>query len=89
MYMKISDIHNRSNEDFPHRDMHPVIRRAVDSFGVERCLWGTGYPGHLRVEHGWPALDGELRIVREGFDWLSDGDRALILGENAAGIWQL
>ena len=69
--------------------MHEVVRRATDTFGVERCLWGTGYPGHFRVDHGWPSLDGELRIVREGFDWLTDDDRALILGENAKGIWAL
>jgi L-fuconolactonase len=85
--IKISDIHNRSHEEFPHRDMHEVIKLAIDTFGIERCMWGTGYPGYHRVEHGWPTLAEELRIVREGFDWLTDSEQALLLGDNAARIW--
>jgi predicted TIM-barrel fold metal-dependent hydrolase len=89
IYMKISDVSNHSNEDFPHRDMHEVVKRAIDAFGVDRCLWGTGFPGPVRTRYNRPTLDEELRIVREAFDWLSDGDRAKILGDNAARIWQL
>jgi len=69
--------------------MHEVVKRATDAFGVDRCLWGTGYPGYLRTKNNWPPLDGELRIVREAFDWLSASDQAKILGDNAARIWQL
>lgn len=87
VYMKISDVHNRSKQAFPHRDMHPAVKMAVDAFGIERCMWGTGYPGYHRVEHGWPPLDEELRIVREGFSWLSANDRDLLLGDNAARVW--
>ena len=87
--MKISDVHNRSEEDFPHRDMHEIVKRAIAAFGVDRCLWGTGYPGYHRTKHNWPSLDGELRIVREAFDWLTDDERSRILGANAARIWQL
>ena len=81
--LTISDVHSRSDEGFPYRDMHEVVRRALDAFGIERCLWGTGYPGHHRKRHGWPSLAGELRLVREGFDWLTGEDRRLLLGANA------
>lgn len=83
VYVTISDVHGRSSQEFPFRDMHGAIERAIDAFGVERCLWGTGFPGHLRRRHGWPPLADELRLVREGFDWLTDADRAAILGGNA------
>ncbi len=83
VYLTISDVHSRSAEGFPFRDMHEVIRRGIDAFGIDRCLWGTGYPGHLRVAHGWPPLADELRLVREGLDWLTATERASILGENA------
>ena len=86
VFLTISDVHSRSGEGFPFRDMHEVIKRGIDAFGIDRCLWGTGYPGHLRVAHGWPPLADELRLVREGFDWLTPGERAAILGENA---WRL
>ena len=84
--LTISDVHGRSDEGFPYRDMHEVIRRAIDAFGIKRCLWGTGFPGRLRGAYGWPPLADELRLVREGFDWLTPGERAAILGENA---WRL
>ncbi len=48
MFVKISDVKGRSREAFPFRDMHPYIRALLDAFGVERAMWGTGYPGHHR-----------------------------------------
>jgi L-fuconolactonase len=87
--IKISDVHNRSHEDFPHADMHEAVKLAINEFGIERCMWGTGYPGHHRTDHGWPTLADELRIVREGFDWLTAHNRDLLLGDNAARVWNL
>ena len=83
VFLTISDVHSRSDEGFPFRDMHQVIKRGIDAFGIDRCLWGTGYPGHLRGAHGWPPLADELRLVREGLDWMTSAERASILGENA------
>ena len=87
--IKISDVHSRSHEDFPYTDMHEVVKLAINEFGAERCMWGTGYAGYHRTDHGWPTLADELRIVREGFDWLTAHERDLILGDNAARIWNL
>lgn len=89
VYMKISDVHGRSRQAFPYADMHPVIQRVLDAFGPERCLWGTGYPGHHRAKHGWPSLKDELKLIREGLPFLSEADKTKILGENAARLWGL
>ena len=83
VFLTISDVHGRSDEEFPFRDMHEVLKRAINAFGIERCLWGTGFPGHLRLTYGWPSLADEMSFVREGLDWLSATERVLILGENA------
>ena len=69
IFIKISDVHNRSAGGFPFIDMHGAVKMAIDAFGIDRCLWGTGYPGHHRVDNGWLSLEEELRLVREGFDW--------------------
>lgn len=87
VHIKISDVHNRSNGEFPFTDMHEVVKMAIDAFGIDHCLWGTGYPGYHRVKHGWPTLDEEVRIVREAFDWLTADEQAKMLGENATRIW--
>jgi L-fuconolactonase len=87
VFMKISDIHNRSIDEFPFLDMHHVVKLAIDAFGIERCIWGTGYPGYHRVEHGWLSLRDELRLVLEGFDWLTSNEQAKLLGQNAMDVW--
>ena len=85
--MTISDVHNRSIEGFPFRDMHEIVKMAIDEFGIERCIWGTGYPGYLREKNGWLSLADELRLVREGFDWLTSDERDLLLGINAKRVY--
>jgi predicted TIM-barrel fold metal-dependent hydrolase len=86
--MKISDIHNRSESDeHPFSDMHDVIKMAMDAFGIDNVMWGTGYPGYHRVEHGWLSLADELKLVREGFDWLTEEERDKYLGGNAMRVW--
>jgi L-fuconolactonase len=88
LLMKISDIHNRSESDEqPFTDMHDVIKMSIDAFGIDRVMWGTGYPGYHRVENGWLSLEDELKLVREGFDWLTAEERDKYLGENAMRVW--
>jgi hypothetical protein len=35
---------NYSNEPWPHRDTWPAVRRVIDAFGAERCVWGSAFP---------------------------------------------
>lgn len=89
LYMKISDVKGRSRQEFPFADMHEYVRMLVNAFGAERCLWGTGYPGQHRTRHNWLSLGDELRLVREGFDFLTESQRDQILGGTAAEVWGL
>ena len=89
LYMKISDVKGRSRQEFPFADMHEYVRMLVNAFGAERCLWGTGYPGQHRTRHNWLSLGDELRLVREGFDFLTESQRDQILGGTAAEVWRL
>ena len=89
MYLKLSDVAGRSSQDFPYTDVHPFIEKLVGTFGAERMVWGTGYPGHHRVKHNWPTLDQELHLVRERLPFLTEAQREHILGGTAAEIWGL
>ncbi|MBT5872766.1 MAG: amidohydrolase [Candidatus Latescibacteria bacterium] len=88
-FVKLSDVKGRSREAFPFRDTHAYVRQLVDAFGAERSMWGTGYPGRHRTKHNWLNLADELRLVREGFDFLTDAQRDRILGETAAEVWDM
>ena len=89
IHVKISDVKGRSAEDFPFADIHPFIQWLLEAFGAARALWGTGYPGCHRTKHNWLTLADELRLVREGFSFLDDGQREQILGGTAVGVWGL
>ncbi len=89
MFVKISDVKGRSREAFPFRDVHPYVRALLGAFGVERAMWGTGYPGHHRVKHNWLSLADELRLVREGYDFLTDTQKDRLLGGTAVEVWGL
>jgi L-fuconolactonase len=89
LYFKLSDVHGRSKASYPYTDVHPYIRLLLNAFGSQRTIWGTGYPGHHRVKHGWPTLVDELRLIREGLPFLSETDRERILGGTAQEIWGL
>ncbi len=49
----------------------------------------AGLPDALRATVHWLSLADELRLVREGFDFLSDSQRDRILGGTAAEVWGL
>jgi len=89
VYVKVSDVAGRSRGAFPYADVHPFIRLLVEAFGAARMLWGTGYPGHHRVKHGWPTLEEELHLIHEGLPFLNAAERERILGETAAEVWDL
>lgn len=86
---KLSDVKGRSQQPFPFADVHPFIRALLDAFGVERTIWGTGYPGHHRTRHNWLSLADELRLIREGLPFLTQVDADRILGDNAAALFRL
>ncbi len=87
LYFKLSNVHGRSKETFPFDDVHPYIKMLLDSFGAERTVWGTGFPGHHRQKHNWPTLADELRLIREGLPFLTQAQMDRILGGTAEEIW--
>lgn len=89
IHFKLSDVKGRSRQPFPFADVHPFIRALLDAFGVERTVWGTGYPGHHRLRHNWLSLADELRLIREGLPFLSPSQSERILGANAAALFRL
>ncbi len=89
VYLKLSDVAGRSEQDFPYEDVHPFIKLLLNAFSAERMVWGTGYPGYHRLRYNWPPLAEELRLIRAGLPFLTKAEVDYILGETAANIWRL
>jgi predicted TIM-barrel fold metal-dependent hydrolase len=81
VYVKVSDAPNRSREPYPFRDVHSVISKVHRAFGAERMMWAVDISqiGSIRY------VDC-LRLWQEGIPFLSDEERAWILGGTAATV---
>ena len=80
--IKISGSCTLSHEPFPYKDLWDPLFRIFDAFGFNRCLWGTDWTravGLLTYGQGVEAF----RVT----DRLSDSDRAALMGETLARVY--
>ncbi len=80
--IKISGACTLSHEPFPYKDIWDPLGRIFDAFGLDRCMWGTDWTravALLTYEQGVEAF----RIT----DRLSDSDRATLMGETLARVY--
>ena len=80
--IKISGACTLSHEPFPYKDIWDPLGRIFDAFRFGRCMWGTDWTravGLLTYEQGVEAF----RVT----DRLSDSDRALLMGDTLARVY--
>ena len=81
--VKLSAPYRPSAQPFPHSDVGPFIPAAVDTFGVDRCVWGSDWPfinTTQQVEYG--------RLLDLLADWLPNAaDRERVLWHNPARLF--
>jgi predicted TIM-barrel fold metal-dependent hydrolase len=73
--IKISGAGTLAHQPFPYPDIWDPLRRILDAWGLERCLWGTDWTravAFLTYKDGVEAF----RVT----DRLSDSDRATLMG---------
>ncbi|MBV9894703.1 MAG: amidohydrolase [Chloroflexi bacterium] len=66
-----------SEQPFPYRDALPVLRRAIEAFGVERIMWASDYT-QARTEMGITWAQALYYILES--DQLSDTEKEWLLG---------
>jgi predicted TIM-barrel fold metal-dependent hydrolase len=71
-------------DDYPCHAGQAYVREAVEAFGADRLMWGTDMPGMLSHLTYRQALD----FVAVKCSFLSPSQRAQILGESAARVFQ-
>jgi len=62
----------------------------IETIGADRCLFGAEAPGvgsPIDPETG-RCMDDIAPII-QGFDWLSDGEKKMILADNAIRLFNL
>jgi L-fuconolactonase len=73
--VKATSLSHYTTEAYPHRSVHPHLRKVLDAFGSKRVFWGTDMtklpPGSYRQS---------VTMVTEEMPWLSDDDKAWLMG---------
>jgi predicted TIM-barrel fold metal-dependent hydrolase len=81
--VKISAYYALGKKAPPYDDLQPMIRRVLDAFGVERCLWASDAPYQVEAPHTYAA---SIALIRDRMK-LSDGDRHWLLRKAAERVY--
>jgi L-fuconolactonase len=83
--VKVSSLPSFSSQPYPFRNLHPHIRAIYDAFGPQRMMWGSD------VTRLTSSYAENIRLFTEALDFLSDDDKAWIMGRTAAKVldWPL
>jgi len=80
--VKISGACTLSHEPFPYKDIRKPVDQILNTFGLDRCMWGTDWTravNLLTYKEGVDAFRAK--------DWLSDSDRATLMGGSLSKIY--
>jgi len=80
--VKISGACTLSHEPFPYKDIRKPVDQILNTFGLDRCMWGTDWTravNLLTYKQGVDAFRAK--------DWLSDSDRATLMGGSLTKIY--
>ena len=73
--IKVSGACTLSHKPFPFPDIWDPIRRLIDAWGIERCMWGTDWTRAFAVVNYEQAVEPFLKTDR-----LSSSERATLMG---------
>jgi predicted TIM-barrel fold metal-dependent hydrolase len=80
--VKISGACTLSHEPFPYKDIRKPVDQILNTFGLDRCMWGTDWTRAVNLLTYKEGVDS-FRAK----DWLSDSDRATLMGGSLSKIY--
>jgi len=73
--IKVSGACTLSKEPYPYNDIWDPVRRVIDAWGIDRCLWGTDWTRAYAVCNFEQAVEPFRKTNR-----LSESERATLMG---------
>ncbi|HEY7579584.1 MAG TPA: amidohydrolase family protein [Acetobacteraceae bacterium] len=83
VHIKISGACTLSHEPFPFNDIWEPVMRIIDTFGLDRCMWGTDWTRATELL----SYEQGVRPFRET-NRLSDSDKATLMGGTLQSVYQ-
>ncbi len=82
LLVKVGAFYALSDTGPPYLDLAPMIRRVVEAFGPERCMWESDCPFQV-VEDRY--IDS-LALIRDRLDFLNDDEKDWLLWRTAGRV---
>jgi predicted TIM-barrel fold metal-dependent hydrolase len=77
--VKVGAFYALGKKEPPYTDLAPLIRKVVQAFGVERCMWESDCPFQVVKQKYQDSID----LMRKHLDFLSAEDRDWLLRRTA------
>lgn len=84
IHAKLTFIATGSAEPYPCRDLHEPCLKIIETFGADRCVWGSGFPCEMwcpKISYG-----KHLRIFTDELG-LDEVAKQWVLGKTAQQLW--
>ena len=82
--VKLSAFYALGKKQAPYTDLGPMIRRVLGAFGRERLMWASDSPFQVQPPH---TYKDSIDLIRTRLDFLTDDDRAWLLGKTAERVF--
>ncbi|MDX1947809.1 MAG: amidohydrolase family protein [Pirellulaceae bacterium] len=83
VFVKLSAYYALGKKAPPYDDLLPMLRRVLDAFGPERCMWASDAPYQVVAPHTYRE---SIALVRDRAG-LSDGDKQWLLRKTAEQVY--
>ncbi len=84
IYAKLTSGTHGSYRVYPHPDMHEPLKRVIEHFGPDRCVWGSNFPNALWSKG--TSYEQNLTLFTEELG-LSKEEQNAILSATALRLW--
>jgi predicted TIM-barrel fold metal-dependent hydrolase len=82
--IKLSAYYALGKKQPPYDDLLPMIRRVLDAFGVERCMWASDSPYQVQPPNTYAA---SIALIRDLLSGISINDREWLLRKTAERVF--
>src|SRR5579883_156397 len=85
VYAKVSLHHQFSQIGYPWTDIEDFQKLTLEAYGAHKLMWGSNFPMAMPE----PTYQQRLDVALTGLPFLSDDERAWILGKTARSLWEV
>ena len=81
--IKLTGAGTLSKQDYPYQDIWASLRKIIDTFGLERCMWGTDWTRAVKILSYQQGVDA-FKLT----DQLSEHERTQLMSGNLQKIYK-